>query len=141
MFALRGTYGYAGSAPAGTRASYTPLHEAVKCVDDPASRHYDRILDQRTISPVDWKSAEDMRRRDELYTWVIDVAHNPAHAPGGGSCIFLHVWGGADSATVGCTAMPEPKLAELIATLDPSTVFVLLPKAEYAALTLLWQLP
>ncbi len=38
-------------------------------------------------------------------------------------------------------AMPDPVLAELIATLDPTAVFVLLPKAEYAALATSWGLP
>ena len=60
-------------------------------------------------------SAEEMKRPDALYTWVVDVAHNPTRLPNGGSCIFLHVWSGADSTTVGCTAMAEPKLAQLIA--------------------------
>ncbi|MBS1121959.1 MAG: hypothetical protein H6Q90_4187 [Deltaproteobacteria bacterium] len=141
VFALRGAYGYAKRPPSGIQLAYTPLDDAWKCVDDPASSHYDRILDQRTVAAVDWTSAEDMRRPDEAYTWVVDVAHNPAHAPGGGSCIFLHVWHGTDSTTVGCTAMAEPKLAELIATLDPTAVFVLLPKADYAALAPAWGLP
>ncbi len=141
VFALRGTYGYAKAPPAGTQRAYTAIDEAWKCVDDPASVHYDQILDQRTITPIDWTSAEDMRRRDDLYTWVVDVAHNPARQPGGGSCIFLHVWSGPDSSTTGCTAMAEPQLVELITTLDPTAVFVLLPKTEYAALASAWQLP
>jgi D-alanyl-D-alanine dipeptidase len=139
-FALRGSYGYAQAPPAGTRLPYVPLDERWRCVDDPASRHYARILDRTTVAP-DWRSAEEMRRADELYAWVVDVAHNPAHAPGAGSCIFLHVWRGEGSATVGCTAMDERTLAQLIATLDPSAVFVLLPRAEYAALAPAWALP
>lgn len=140
VFAIGASYGYAKAPPAGTKIAYTPLDDAWKCVDDPASRSYNRVLDQRTV-PIDWKSAEDMRRNDEVYEWVVDIAHNPARSPGAGSCIFLHVWRGADSATVGCTAMAEPQLAELIATLDPSAVFVLLPRAEYAALAPAWGLP
>lgn len=139
-FALRGSYGYAKAPPAGTRLSYVPLDERWKCVDDPASKHYDRILDRTTVAP-DWKSAEEMRRTDELYAWVVDVAHNPAHAPGAGSCIFLHVWRGEDGSTAGCTAMDEKKLVALLATLDPSAVFVLLPRAEYEALAPAWGLP
>jgi D-alanyl-D-alanine dipeptidase len=139
-FALRGSYGYAKAAPAGAKLPYTALDDRWKCVDDPASKHYDLILDRTTVT-ADWKSAEEMRRSDELYAWVVDVAHNPARAPGAGSCIFLHVWRGESSVTVGCTAMSEAKLAHLIATLDPSAVFVLLPRAEYAALAAAWALP
>ena len=139
-FAVRGAYGYAAHAPVGTRISYTALDDAWRCVDDPASSHYNRILDARGIT-VDWKSAEMMRRPDALYTWVVDVAHNPSATPDSGSCVFLHVWGGADSTTSGCTAMADAKLTELIATLAPSAVFVLLPKSEYAAIAPMWGLP
>ena len=82
-----------------------------------------------------------MRRPDDLYTWVIDIAHNPDRTPGAGSCIFLHVWSGPGSATVGCTAMAEPALATLLASLDAHAVYVLLPSAEYNALAAAWQLP
>jgi L,D-peptidoglycan transpeptidase YkuD (ErfK/YbiS/YcfS/YnhG family) len=138
-FTLRGTYGYARSAPRGARLPYTPVDDAWKCVDDPASRHYDRIVDRRTVT-ADWRSAEDMRRADDLYAQVIDIDHNPGHTAGSGSCIFFHAWSGADSATLGCTAMATTKLAELM-LLDPSAVFVLLPKAEYAVLASAWGLP
>lgn len=141
VFALRGSYGYAAAPPSGTRLPYTALHAAHQCVDDPASRVYNRIVERRAAASVDWTSFEVMRRDDELYRWVVEVAHNAQAAPGGGSCIFLHVWGGAKTATAGCTAMPEDRLAELIATLDPSSVFVLLPRTEYDALVATWHLP
>ncbi len=141
VFAIGATYGYSPTPPAGSKLRYTAVDPAWKCVDDPASSHYNTILDQRTLASVDWKSAEDMKRPDALYTWVVNLGHNTARTASGGSCIFLHVWSGADSATLGCTAMPEPMLADLIATIDPSALFVLLPKAEYAALAPLWALP
>jgi L,D-peptidoglycan transpeptidase YkuD (ErfK/YbiS/YcfS/YnhG family) len=140
VFTFGASYGYATAAPSGTRVRYTAVDDAWKCVDDPASKAYNRVLDQRTTS-VDWKSAEDMKRPDELYRWVLDVGHNTSRVPSGGSCIFLHVWNGPDGATLGCTAMAESVLAELIATLDPSAMFVLLPRAEYAALATSWGLP
>jgi D-alanyl-D-alanine dipeptidase len=139
-FALRGSYGYAKAPPAGTRFAYVQLDERWRCVDDPESAQYDRILDRTTVTP-DWKSAEEMRRTDDLYTWVLEVAHNPARVPGAGSCIFLHVWRDERSVTVGCTAMDERRLSQLISTLDPSAVLVLLPRAEYAALAAAWALP
>ena len=72
---------------------------------------------------------------------IIDIAHNPAATPGAGSCIFFHVWRGPAAGTVGCTAMPEPALAQLIAGLDPTAVYVLLPRAEYGAFAEPWGLP
>ena len=142
VFALRGAFGYADKPPPGTLLHYTPLDEGWRCVDDPRSAHYAEIVDQRAVS-VDWKSAEEMRRKDELYTWVVDIGHNPARRAGDGSCIFLHVWRDAQSSTVGCTAMAEPQLTKLLASLDPKAapVYVLLPRSEYDALASAWGLP
>jgi zinc D-Ala-D-Ala dipeptidase len=138
VFALRGSFGYATTAT--STLPYQPVTKDWKCVDDPRSKHYNVILDTRTTD-IDWKSAEEMRRPDELYKWGVDVAHNPSATPGAGSCIFLHVWRGPDSATVGCTAMEEQMLERLIGRVDGSTVFVLLPRAEYTALAEMWGLP
>ena len=141
-FALRGSYGYAVAPPAGTRLPYTPSDDNTLCVDDPASLHYTTIVDRATTES-DWHSAEQMHRKDALYTWVIDVAHNPSHHPGDGSCIFLHVWKDEATPTVGCTAMPEARLASLLTQLDPAQhpVFVLLAQADYVALIAPWGLP
>lgn len=140
MFQLRGVYGYADKPPKGTQLPYTHVTGTWQCVDDEHSSHYTRIVD-RDAETVDWKSSEKMKRSDELYTWVVDIAHNAGAVAGAGSCIFFHVWRGADSVTVGCTAMPERTLAKLIATLDPSAVYVLLPRDEYTALQPAWELP
>lgn len=142
VFALGSTYGYAAEPPEGAGLRYTQVDPSWKCVDDPRSSHYNQVLDQRTTKP-DWSSAEEMRRTDELYTWVVDVAHNAPRGAGDGSCIFLHVWSGPGSSTVGCTAMPAATLAELIAILAPGDVptVVLLPRGEYDALVESWNLP
>jgi zinc D-Ala-D-Ala dipeptidase len=139
-FEIRSVYGYAATPPARTVLPYTQVTSDWQCVDDPASHYYTQILDRSGVS-VDWSSAEQMRRHDELYTWVIDIAHNRARAPGAGSCIFFHVWRGPESSTVGCTAMPEPKLAQLIGGLDATAVYVLLPRTEYDAFAAPWGLP
>jgi D-alanyl-D-alanine dipeptidase len=142
VFDLTSAFGYASAPPKGTTFGYQQTSDAWKCVDDPASHEYNKILDARTTT-VDWKSAEDMHRKDALYTWVVAVGHNEARTPHDGSCIFLHVWGGPASSTVGCTAMEEPRLARLIATLSPADhpAYVLLPRAEYDALAATWDLP
>ncbi len=142
LFAIGPAFGYAATPPAGARMPYTPVDASWNCVDDPASAFYNRVLDARTVTP-DWKSAEDMRRADPLYAWVIEVRHNPSATPGGGSCIFLHVWADPTDTTVGCTAMEEPRLAALIAALDPasSPVFAQLTHADYDAVATTWGLP
>jgi L,D-peptidoglycan transpeptidase YkuD (ErfK/YbiS/YcfS/YnhG family) len=141
IYDLRAAYGYAATPPAGAKLPYTAVGKSWECVDDPLSKHYAQILDRSTIAKADWMSSEMMKRDDALYTWVIDVAHNPLRVSGNGSCIFLHEWSGPDSATVGCTAMAEPQLAQLVTSLEPGAAFVLLPRADYAALAPAWGLP
>jgi L,D-peptidoglycan transpeptidase YkuD (ErfK/YbiS/YcfS/YnhG family) len=82
-----------------------------------------------------------MRDYGELYRWVVEVEHNPSAEPGAGSCIFLHVWGGEDSPTAGCTAMARGDLETLLAWLRPGAVYVLLTRAERDALATAWGLP
>jgi D-alanyl-D-alanine dipeptidase len=76
-----------------------------------------------------------MRRADDLYKWGIFVAHNSAAIPGAGSCIFIHVWRNPSAATVGCTAMPEENLVQLLRWLDPASdpVLIQMPRPDYTA--------
>ncbi len=141
VFALRSVYGYADEPPVAWRLPYE--HSAdLECIDDAASEHYTKIVDRKQV-PSDWQSAEQMRRDDDLYAWVLDVAHNPDGTPGSGSCIFLHVWSGPESVTAGCTAMDKARLEGLLAKLDPGSqpLFVLLPRREYSQLASAWALP
>ena len=98
---------------------------------------------------MDWRSAETMRRSDDLYRWGLVVGHNrpcplgiatfpevpPAPRPfrlprqgpipndtaipGAGSAIFMHIWRSSDSGTAGCTAMTGEAMQELLVWLDP----------------------
>ncbi len=152
-FALGQAYGYADSPPERTRIDYTPLDSSWRCVDDPASKHYNELLRKPSGNSVDWNSAEKMRRSDELYRWVVLVDHNGIRAegstrgraptPGSGSCIFLHVWRDKGSATVGCAAMDRTEIESTIAWLDPvkKPSVVMLPRAEYKRLASQWGLP
>jgi D-alanyl-D-alanine dipeptidase len=62
---------------------------------------------------------------------------------GQGSCIFFHLWRNEKTPTVGCTAMPEPILVELLAWLDPekSPLLVQLPKKERQRAAREWGVP
>jgi D-alanyl-D-alanine dipeptidase len=141
VFAFRSSYGYADEPPKGWKMPYDQSTD-LQCVDDAASDHYTQIVDRKQVAS-DWQSAEEMRRDDGAYEWVLDVAHNPDAKPGAGSCIFLHVWSGPESTTVGCTAMEKPRLEALLGKLDPAQkpLYVLLPRGEYARVATAWGLP
>jgi D-alanyl-D-alanine dipeptidase len=144
VFDLGPAFGFAPRAEVPwLRVPYTPLTNAVECVDDTASRRYNLIVVRDTNAGVDWNSAEKMRSV-EGYRWGLVVKHN-ADPPvtGRGSCIFLHIWAGPGQGTAGCTAMEEASLTELLRWLDPKRqpLLVQLPEAEYARLRASWSLP
>ena len=141
IFDVGTAYGYE-AAQAGVSLRYVQATSELRCVDDPKSRHYNRIVSTADTA-VDWQSAEYMRREDELYAIAIVVEHNTQHTePGAGSCIFIHVWRGPDSGMTGCTAMPMDTLEGFVAWLEPrAAVLVALPRSEYDALRSAWGLP
>jgi D-alanyl-D-alanine dipeptidase len=143
LFPLATAFGFAPSAAVGTRLPYIRLVETTECVDDPASAHYNAIVDRARVPRVDWTSSERMRSID-LYRLGVVVDYNARpRAAGRGSCIFLHVWRGPGSSTAGCTAMAEPALAELVRWLDPARrpALVQLTDAAYARRRAAWGLP
>ena len=143
VFDLRLATGYAPEAPAGTHLSYRQATATLRCVDDPRSAFYNRLVDEREVTK-DWSSAEDMRRSDVLYRLVVWVGHNDAPvAPGAGSCIFLHLRASPASVTAGCTAFDAAPMEGLLRWLDPTKrpVLVQLPEAVRQSLAAGWGLP
>lgn len=146
VFAITGLFGYAAAGDgwtAGLRLPYFAARPGLKCVDDPASAHYNCLVDQSTVA-VDWASCEDMLRQDRRYEAGAVVAHNSAPPqPGAGSCIFLHVWETPDTPTAGCTAMNLADMQTLAGWLDGARqpLLVQLPEAELARRQQAWGLP
>jgi len=142
-FRLGKAYGYDAAPPEGSRWPYQQVNETWKCIDDPKSATYNKIFSVDASAPKDWSSAEDMKRSDHLYKWVINVEQNVPIKAGCGSCIFLHVWRKPNSPTEGCTAMPEEKMAELLRWLKPDREphLVQLPDKEYERVKKEWELP
>lgn len=144
-FALGAVFGLA-PREAGSRFAmpYIALDSTVECIDDPGSRYYNLIVDRRVVSEVDWSSSERMDRVGDDYAWGVVVEHNrDPRAPGKGSCIFIHVWGGPTKATEGCTSLDEGRLLELLEWLRPAArpVLVQLPEPLYQRLRAAWSLP
>ena len=141
VFGIGPAYGYEASRP-DISLPYFHASKELRCVDDPASVHYNQIVSESKAA-VDWASAEEMLREDELYTLAIVVEHNtrPTVARAG-SCIFLHLWKGPDEGMSGCTAVSMSALEELAIWLKPGeAAIVALPRDEYEAFTERWALP
>jgi D-alanyl-D-alanine dipeptidase len=143
VFRLSKAFGYASQPAAGIMLDYVPLSPSIECVDDTASRYYNKIENRASVAP-DWNSSEHMLRSDELYRWGIVVDHNadPPKA-GGGSCIFMHIWRGPGQGTVGCTAMPQARIEALLGWIDPARqpLLIQMPRREYEAVRKRLKLP
>ena len=150
IFALGTAFGYASQPLRGIKTPYLNLTASIECVDDSGSKHYNHLVDRSVVAP-DWNSSEGMRNAGESYRWGIVLDHNGIVAgsttkppePGGGSCIFLHIWHSHDLGTSGCTAMPQVELETLLTWLDPlrKPLLVQLPERTYERLTNRWMLP
>ena len=75
VFALGTAFGYASEPLRGLKMPYLNLTSSIECVDDPGSKHYNRIVDRSVVAP-DWNSSEHMRNAGESYRWGIVVDHN-----------------------------------------------------------------
>jgi len=147
VFAIPTAFGY-GSPPSGKALAYPYLQLTASTygISDPDSTLYNQIIDQARVTVRDWKSAETMRRRDDLYEMGFLVDHNPPHGPqhpAYGSCIFLHIWRAPGSPTAGCTAMAKPSMIGLFSWInaEDKPVLVQLPRSEYVAVRDAWALP
>lgn len=127
-----------------SKLPYLLTNDMIECVDDPASRYYNKIVSRDIVPDVDWNSSEKLLRQDHLYDWAIVIEYNTRNIiPGAGSCIFFHVWRNETAPTAGCTAMPKEAMEKLMGWLDPalSPVVVQLPVAVYKKVGTTWQLP
>ncbi len=120
-----------------THMPYLMSNELIECIDDPASKYYNKIVSTDIVTDKDWKSSEKMLLKDARYEWGIEVENNKSPIiPGAGSCIFFHVWADDQRATAGCTAMKKEDLIALMTFLHPDQMPVLIqmPKDAYKAL-------
>lgn len=124
-----------------------PVHQVTArtvCVETIASTSYNRILDEDDTTPKDWENPDRMLRPDGLYRFGLFVDHNaPNTKPGGGSCIFFHIWRRPGAPTVGCTAMHPSSIQAVLAWMDASRkpVLVQLPREELTRLAQAWGAP
>lgn len=135
VFRFGKVFGYAPASEVHFKMPYVQADEALECVDDPKSVHYNALVDNHLVQK-DWNSSEFMRRPDHQYKWGATVEHNTSPMqPAGGSCIFFHIWKEPGAPTSGCTAMTEENLLSLLHWLDAkkSPILLQVTEAEYPA--------
>ena len=105
--------------PGGLRLPYIRCTAHHFGIDDPRSRFYNHIVDDRDVA-CDWTNPETMIPSSGCYQLGAVIANNPNNTPGRGSCIFFHLWQSENTPTSGCTAMSEPNLRKMLTWLDPA---------------------
>ena len=60
VFALGTAFGYDSQPLPGIKLPYLSLTPSIECVDDAASKFYNRFVDRTAVAP-DWNSSEHMR--------------------------------------------------------------------------------
>ena len=118
VFALPQAFGSLAK-PRGLRLPYLRCTSHHLGIDDPSSRSYNQIVDDRLVT-CDWVNPETMIPSNGCYALGAVIAHNPANKPGSGSCIFLHVWQAPGVPTSGCTAMSLDHVRLVLRWLDPA---------------------
>ncbi|MEO8422080.1 MAG: hypothetical protein ABI457_12890 [Hyphomicrobium sp.] len=107
IFRVAGPFGFEPNKIRG----YTKLESGRSfCVDDPTSLLYGRIVSKQLATKV--KSSEDMSSVPGLKRALM-VDYPARRGAKAGSCIFVHVWDGADKGTNARIGMPEERVAVL----------------------------
>jgi L,D-peptidoglycan transpeptidase YkuD (ErfK/YbiS/YcfS/YnhG family) len=147
IFRIGAAFGYATAEPTGLE--YQALTEQDYCIDVSDSPHYNRIVNKHVVGQAAVEgSTEPMRRDihaqgDQRYKRGFVIEHNPDAVAAKGSCIFAHLWATPGQATVGCTAMDDSAMRDLLTWLEQNKqpIFVLLPQSAYVRVAESWGLP
>jgi len=146
VFDLGAAWGYDGSIEKHPSLHYVRITSRDLWYEDADSPYYNqyRRIDHEPRTRAEKKA--QMRQDDYAHSLKLFIAHNayPDIEPGAGSSIFFHIWRrGGNAPTAGCTTMPESKLRQFIAALDPTKrpLYVLLPEEEYRRYEEAWGLP
>lgn len=127
LFPLERTFGYGASYP--TKMPYLQMTEDDVWVDDTGSRDYNLLVKKGATKAA---SFEKMKRTDHLYKFGIVIEYNTKLiVKGKGSAIFVHLLRGPDKPTIGCVALDEKTIKDLLGWLDPAKKPLILmgPKA------------
>ena len=133
VFSLGKIRGYEDKGPPGSAAELDQITESTVCVDDPKSKKFGEIVDEKKTK-IDWKHAKKLRTEDLAYAWMIPVQTT--------GCIAFHLWTAPNQSDDASIVMKAEDLQTLVRWVVPaSAVYVALPKQAYIGLKASWRLP
>ena len=119
----------------GSVLPYHKIAEGDFWVDDPASPHYNQLVNDKTTAK-DWNSGEDLIKATPHYNYALNLDYNKERTPGEGSAIFLHCFKASGyQGSSGCICLPESRMKELLGLVDTNTRIVIAKDAEHLNLS------
>ncbi|TXC91373.1 L,D-transpeptidase family protein [Metabacillus litoralis] len=115
LYPLRDAFGIK-TKPSKVNYPYTKTTKNDYWVDDPTSSDYNKGITYKGDPSTKWNSFE--RMSNSLYQYGVIIGYNDDPViKGKGSAIFLHVWRNSASPTLGCVAIAETKLVNVLQNL------------------------
>ena len=122
-----GTYVFTkafGIAPdPGCTIPYTELTDDLYWSGD-YNEHYNQMVSINDYPDLDTSNSEHLIDYDPAYQYCLNIGFNRECTAGRGSAIFLHCYG-YNTYTMGCVAVPEDTMVEIMQRLDPNCVIVI----------------
>ncbi len=116
LFPIRGAFG-TKDKPSGVDYSYRKTTTNDYWIDDANSPDYNKKVTYHGNPSLKWNSYEKLANSLYRHAVIIGYNDNPI-VKGKGSAIFLHVWRSSSSPTLGCVAVSENNLVEILRDLD-----------------------
>lgn len=113
----------------GSLLPYEKLKENDYWVDDPESRHYNRMVNTDSVEK-DWNSAEHLIQVSPYYNYVLSLDYNEEAIPGKGSAIFIHCTAEGYTGSSGCICIGEDEMKLLVTRADDGMRAVIVPDEE-----------
>ena len=86
--------------------------------------HYNEMVDINDYPDLDTSNSEHLIDYDSAYQYCLNISFNEDGTPGRGSAIFLHC-PGQNSYTLGCVAVPEYIMVQILQCVEPDCVIVI----------------
>ena len=112
----------------GTALEWVDVNPYHYWVDDPDSDYYNLLIDSREV-PDGWDSGEHLEEYVNSYAYAVNIEVNPECTKDSTSAIFLHCYG-KNPYTLGCVAVEESRMIELLKMLRPGAMITIVKSEE-----------
>lgn len=111
----------------GSALPYTKVDPSHYWVCDSESTYYNQLVSTRETLAFDRAKSEHLVSYGPLYRYCINMGYNTSCIPYMGSALFIHC---GDSPTLGCIAIPEKDMIQLLRRLQAGALLVCRPVSD-----------